>query len=527
MITTTPEFENVAQSTIRPLALDARVSWSKKRSDNVQWFTLDSSQLDGTDILATNDNDPIQLWDAYEWDSVREDVIGMSWERSVEFPYNVQSAICDLTLNNTHQRYTYTNEQSPYFEQILPKRPMRTFAGFVIDGTPSVVPVFVGLTQSIPKYSGTNDSTATLTAMDFLSEIGNMSLNQTVVLRDVRTDIVIAQILDQFGLDPAMYSLSEGSNIIPFAYFAKGKNAGNALRELVQAENGSLWLNEQGIIRFEPRGGSIAIDDAMTFRPNDIIEIKPSQANGIINRVRVSSEVRAVQDFQPIFSASNDSGFDQSADDDPYRCSRGTTVIWLKFDDPIWSAVTTPKMSAEDTSNFTAVDLDGNAITSGVNITGELLGESMKLTITNANQTAVSLNWLEIWGEPAKVIDQIEYDAHDDESIEVFGENVLEITDNNYFGNYESIDHFAEDILRRRAQYSPTLTVQVKGNPALQLRDNVAITGTDRFDGRWEVVGIKSKIDEQNGYSCELTLEEGIYAFVLDRSQLDGKDLLA
>ena len=39
MITTTDEFNAVANGTIRPLALNAKISFTKERSDDVNWFT--------------------------------------------------------------------------------------------------------------------------------------------------------------------------------------------------------------------------------------------------------------------------------------------------------------------------------------------------------------------------------------------------------------------------------------------------------------------------------------------------------
>lgn len=509
MISTTQDFETIASGSIRPLALDARISFTKQRSQSVDWFTLDVSELDGTDILATNEDDPIQSWDAYDWQNVRDDVIGMTWERSINFPYNVQSAICDLTLNNTHHNYTYGNTTSPFYPNVLPKRPMRTFAGFKVNGAPEVVPVFVGMTETTPKYSGKDDTTAVFTALDFLSEIGNMSLTSTVVLKDVTTDEVIAEILDQFGLDPVMYDLDKGLNTIPFAYFAKGQNAGNALQKLVQAENGSMWLNEQGVIRFKVRTDTASQEDSMILNSNNIIEIKPSREDGIVNRVKVKSEIRKVQAFQTIFSTNNSSGYSSSASEDPYRIkASGVTTVWCSFDNPIWSANTTPVLNgANTTSNFTAVDLAGNAVNSGITMSGYLFGEAMKLEVTNSNVFPVSLNWLEIWGEPAKIVDTIDYDAYDTDSIDKFGEQILDVRDNNYFTSYESVDTFAEDVLSKRAGYSPTLTVRIKGNPALQLSDVVVLDGTD-YDGRWEIVGVRSAITQSDGFSCTLTLEK-------------------
>lgn len=528
MINTTAEFTSVANGTIRPLALNAKISFTKERDDDVAWFVLDQSQLDGADILATDSDDSIQLWDAYEWDDVTEDIIGMNWSRSVAFPYNVQSALCELQLNNIAQKYTYGNEDSPYAGYILPKRPMRTYAGFKKNEVAEVVPVFVGLTQKMPKYAGLNDSQVTFSAQDFLSEIAETQLNQTVMLRDVRTDEAIQTILDTYGMDPSMYSLAKGINVIPFLVFEKGLNAGNILQKLVQAENGSLWLDEKGIIRFEPRTADVGKVPIMTFDEDNIISISPSRTDGIVNRVKIKSDIREVQDKQPVFSMLNEDGYTKASDEDSYRVNTNANLtVWLTMDDPVWTATLNPVLNGDaDDSAFQAVDMAGNLITSDVTATGTLFSDSMKIVFANGTGAPISISFLEIWGEPAKVVDTIEYNAYDDDSVEQFGEMVLDVTDNNYFGSYANADAYAMDVLRRRSGYSPTMTMQVKGNPALQLGDVIRVDY--KYEGEYKVVGIKSAITNNGGFTSTLTVEKFtlLTAFKLDESILDGTDVL-
>ena len=528
MITASTEFNQIAQSTIRPIAQKTNISFTKSRAEGLNWFILDQSQLDGIDILATDTDDSIQPWDAYEWGDFSRDVMSINWSRSVAFPYNVQSATCDITMNNTHQKYTYENEDSPLYGFILPKRPVRIYAGFKKNGTAEVVPAFVGLTQNMPSYSGTNNSTASFTALDFLSEIGNMQLTNTIMMRDVRTDEAIATILNMFGMDASMYDLARGENVIPFLDLESGLNAGNILQKLIQAENGSLWLDEKGIIRFAPRYADLGRLPVMTFNEQNIVSIAPSRTDGIINRVKITSDIRKIQDKQPIFTMTNENGYESSADEDSYRIKpNGNTIIWISFDDPIWRATPNPVLNgANDDSNFTAVDLSGNAVTSGLIATGTLFSDAMKIVVTNTNSFAVSLSYMEIWGEPAKVVDTIKYDAYDEDSVSEFGEMVIEITENNFFGSYDNADHYAEDILKKRAGYSPTMKLKVKGNPALQLGDIISIEG--KYAGDYKITGITSAISQTDGFGIEMTVEKYtiLLPFILDESILDGTDVL-
>lgn len=502
MISTTEEFNRIANGSVRPLNWAIGISFDKVQEPYRGFFVLDESQLDGTDVLATSDTQPLQYWDSFTYERLDDRLISMSVNRSIEFPYNVQSAILDFTLDNTDGYFTFGGD-SPIAENILPKRPIRTHLGFKQVG---LVPSFVGLTQELPHYSGIDDITMSWSAMDFLSEIANQDLESTVLLRDVRTDEAIAVILEQFGLDSTMYDLDQGNNTIPFVYFTNGTKAGTALRKLVQAENGRLWLSETGIIRFTPRNDGGILQPVATFDESNIVSYKPSRESGVVNHVKITSNVRVVQSRQIIFMANNDDGYRSDADADAYRVPRqGLATFWLSFDNPCWTADTTfVNTTADSTTGFVAVDLSGNQISSGVTVTATRFAESMKIVVTNTNQTAISLKTIRIWGEPAKIVDTFEYDAYEDVSVEKFGEQLLTIDDNDYFGSYANVDAYAEDILTKRVEYSPTKEIVVKGNPALELGDVVTLNYKDV--GNYQIVGKKDSLTNK-GLVTTLTIE--------------------
>lgn len=508
-----------------PLDWAAKISFTKQRREDVAWFVLDSSALDGSDLLATADDNPTQVWDAYEYMEVGHRLLDMNFERSVEFPYNVQASIADISLNNFDNYFTFTEQPddlSPISTLILPKRPMRLYLGFK---TVEKLPMFVGLTQGMPEYSDDN-LTVKWTAIDFLSEIGDQDLKHTIKLRDATTDQVIAAILEQYGMTPDQYHLDRGQNTIPFVLFNKGDNAGTALRQLVQAENGYLWLDEQGIIRFTTRSGVLGKTPVMVFDRSNIITIKPSRADNIINHVKITSEVRAVQSLQPIFSADNESGYDSAATEDQWRVpANGQLEMWLSLEDPAWSVNNLVFNGANTNSWFTALNLSGNPVASGVSAEGTLFQDSYKVVFTNANSAPVSINFLELWGEPAKVTDTIDYDAYDTDSQEKFGDMLLEITDNNFFGSYRNCDLLAVDVLNKQSEYSTNIEMTVKGDPSLQMGD--VITVDHRYPGDYIVTAIIAKLSKG---LLETTIKAKkhtvVSPFILDVSVLNGEDLL-
>lgn len=125
-------------------------------------------------------------------------------------------------------------------------------------------------------------------------------------------------------------------------------------------------------------------------------------------------------------------------------------------------------------------------------------------------------------GRTCKVVDTIKYDAYDEDSVDEFGEMVIDITENNFFGSYDNADRYAEDILKKRAGYSPTMNLKVKGNPALQLGDIISVEG--KYAGDYKITGITSAISQTDGFGIEMTVEKYtiLLPFILDESILDS-----
>ena len=457
--------------------------------------------------------------------------IALSVSRSFEFPYNVQSAIADVSLDNHDGYFSFSGLRvSPIADYILPNRPVQIKYGFIGAGT---VSNFSGFTETIPTYDGEHDSIAKFTALDKLAQISETHLPNMVMMKDARTDEVLEAIFTQLGLDASEYNLEQGANTIPFVYFDANKSVGNALKELIQAENGRLWQDEEGVIRFTARQtNAFSRNPVMVFNKSNVLSITPSRDSGIVNQVNISAEIRQIEDTQQIFLVSNDSGYESSEDN--YRVpANGQATFWLSFDDPVWSCIAPTLNAGASTSSFTAVNLSGTAMTSGLTATGTLFATTYKLVITNTNASPVSISSISLWGEPAKLIggQAVEYMAYDDSSVARFGTQSLNITENKCFGSISNITNYASDIITKRSDYNKQITMTVKGDPSLQLGDLVSVE-IDQFEGRYEVLSITNRIDNvsESKLETELTLQFTISSsatpFTLNQSILDGSDLL-
>lgn len=477
------EFHLMAQNGVRPHRYGLWISFPKNYDDNVEFAIWDVSDWDGGDLWSPIEDNPIAYWDYYDYYDYTDRVVDMEWAREIDFPYSVQSAIADFTIINYDDYFT-PGKGSPIDQYILPKRPFRMYAGF---SGASVVQQIVGVTQKMPVISN-NEKTAKFHALDFLSEMYTMQLNTVVAMANVRTDEVLAEIFTQFGITPDQYNLAQGRNVIPFVFFDKGKNAGNAFREIMQAEGGQLWLDEQGVIRFDQRLLPIE-EPVLTFDDTNTNTIETSGDSEIINHIIIRSDIRKVQDFQPVFSSSDE--FGNNLLTDPIIIpANGSKFVPFDLQDPLLS-VSTPTLGQEsDDSWFTA--LNGNVpVTTDVSIgLTDLNNNNVVFLFENDNAFPVTIDRVEVWGEPAKIVDSIRYEAYDQDSIDAYGDQLLEI-DNNMFGSESNCESFALTILDSYKEFSSIIEMSVKGDPSLQLGDIIEVDTRD-FQGTYKIIKISN-----------------------------------
>lgn len=487
MQTVTATFHQLAGGSIIPLSWGNKISFTKAFDDTIEFGSWDVSVWDGTDLFAPTSDDPINFWDYYAYSDFTPKLLGMEWTREIDFPYSVSAAQADFTMNNTDDYFT-PGSGSPIQNYILPKRPVRLLAGYNGDN----VQQFVGITEKAPRLDA-GDMTASFHATDFLTEIFSLSLTEIVAMQNARTDEVLEAILSQFDISPSSYVFAKGRNVIPFVFFDVDKNAGNAIRELMQAEGGHLWIDEQGIIRFETRLPSVDTP-VIILDDSNVVSLKQSGDIGIINQIKITSDVRKVGDFQKIKSnVTNGEALDIT--ESFSIAASGSAPYYLDLDDPCFS-VTAPTLGIEDnTSWFTAKDVYGNDVT--VNVTGTVLHTNQYVIFfSNPNAFTVYIDQVELWGEPARVKNTIKYLAKDQESIDKYELQALggdEGITNHFFGNWSNCESFAQTIIDAYSEFNPTIEAEIIGDYSLQLGDVVQLQVTGE-DEQYRITSITTQV---------------------------------
>lgn len=516
MQTVSTRFNQLANGDVRPHSWGIRMSFDKQFDDDVTFFTLDQSLLDGVDLLAPSDDNPIQAWDYYEYKDYSDRVMYMSVSRKIDFPYSVVSSLADFQLNNYDQYFT-PNSASPISQYILPKRPVRLLQGL----SNTLLPQFVGLTQGMPDISR-NDGTATFTAMDFLTWIYDMPIRNTIAMRDVRTDEVLANIFQQFGLNDSQYSLGKGRNTIRFLFFDKEQTkAGDIIRPLMQAEMGRLWLDEQGIIRFTPRLEQ-PMDPVYTFDEDSLVSVSTSGDDNIINKAIINTHVREVQEWQTVYTKSDtDNTLNVIPPNSAY-------VFEASLKDPCLEIID-PTIGQNSGVSWFTVALPNGTIVGDVDIESVVLrSNSYDITFVNNNSFAVNVNQLYLWGQPAKqiTVDPVVYENKDVDSIAKYDEQVYEIT-NNFVQDISSSRSLAITMLNDYSEYADIVDIETKGNPAIQLADIVEIDYKE-YSGNYRIIEISNRLQD-NKYTQLIKCRkyDPRTYFTLDVSLLDGTDILA
>jgi len=511
MQTTTSAFSQKANGAMRKITHRALMSFPRQYLPSVTFFTIGVSTIGGSDIIK-GVGDVVAEWDKYQYDDYSYRIKSIEVTRQEEMVNSTTLAQADFVLEN-HDNYFTPHRGSTIEDFILPYRPVKLYGGF---GT-EAIPQFTGLTEKMPTIDE-KSKLASFHAIDFMYSLFNRPLDEAVMYQDQRTDEILADLLVQFGISPTQYDFDMGFNIVTFAFFDKGSKFGDAVKELMEAEMGRFFMDEQGVIRFKNRQ-NYSSSPVWFFNESNILDIQTSKQDDIINVVTVKADVREVQAKQKYWEL-------QAATLVP---ANGSIDIWADFNDPVTSADEPEYITAATTSLFTtnkSEDGSGDQVSTGVSVAGTLFAKSYLMTFTNTNAFPVYITSTELYATPALVVKQIYVRYQDDTSVEKYDERVLDIQ-NNYISNETDAASKAQIIIDDYSGYATQFELTVKGNPALQIGDavNVSVWGSadnyviTKIVNRWEA----------GKFTQRLTVRKKVFRtfFTVGVSTIGGSDVIA
>jgi len=502
------------RDTTRKIVASTQVSWKKVFKPTIRFFAIGVSTIGGTDIIPTTDSAP-SAWSKYIFTDESAYLTNLSYERGLNQPIGgVSKAIADFEFDNTTGRFTPrfmggTNTET-YTAVQKPRRPVTINAGFNYNGVDQMLPQFVGLTNKVPEVN-TRSKTAKFKAEDFVGYLENNYVDDSSMFTGLRTDEVIENILTGLGYATAQYDLDYGIQVIPFGLFEVGTKWIDIVNQLVQSENGHLYQDEFGKIRFENRqhwDSSPYTQVQRVIATSQVIETKTPTDSHLINVVEVDSKPRAKQPNQLVFTQSS------------YKeiGALSTIEIFVNFDDPMLS-IDAPVYVANTLSDGTGTD-----VTTSVSLKSQSkFAKACKIVLQNNTSQTAFVTAMTMYGRPAKVSTEIYTRVQDDSSVTAYEQRPYKIA-NDYIQSESWANSFAQMILNDYSDIENVQELTIRAEPELQLGDLISWQG--RY---WRVFNVKTSISPSSGFLQTIkVLQRTINSyFRIGISTIGGSDKIA
>lgn len=226
------------------------------------YFTLDDSLLDGTDVLPAGATAPITL------DGVR--IIDISRGRAHDLD-EFQAGRCAIEFNNDDRRYDPANTDSDLYGSIEPRKVIEVVA--VVNSVE--YHLFYGYAERwTVDYSDQNLPLAAVTAVDALGifarqDLPEISAAHTGDLAGARIERVLDRAEVAFPDDRR--DIDAGLTV--FGDTTYGINAASYLQLAAQSEGGDLFVTSDGMVRFKERNSPVGAVQAVFSDDGDAASI--------------------------------------------------------------------------------------------------------------------------------------------------------------------------------------------------------------------------------------------------------------
>lgn len=515
-----------AASNKENMILDHRllISWLRDSDPDIDFFTIGVSLIGGNDIIRGEGN-VVTEFDQFIFVDETERVIAMSFEREYEKPLSgIGIAQGDIELANHDDKFT-PKVSAEIGDYILPNRPVRMYMGFEGES----VQILVGFMEA--PQNDLEQKVTRIHVWDAMEYIKNFEFSGSSVFENYRTDQILEDVLQAMGFQPQHYELDVGQNTIPFAWYSSGDIAGDFIKNLVEAELGRFFIDENGIIRFENIdhwGDNLTVTE--TLDDDRILGIEAKGLDDVINLVRVESNVRTLQAFQPIWS-----------NPEVYRIAAGgsldlTARYEVKDEEVPAKDVVEPVLAGPDTTSFfgcnTSPDAIGERVESGVSVAFTAKAQEADMTFTNSLPYPVYIVALQLWGRPAIVTNEIRVRRVNNPSVQKYDEHPVDIA-NDFITTELWASRIADTLISTYREAGLLIEVRVPMKPHRQLGDyldlNTYKLPESLQEGHFFIVKIQGELQE--GIMTQLLTLRGSYVvpgyFTIGVSTIGGTDQIA
>ena len=258
----------------------------------VREFTLDSSQLNGEDVLdGTLEGIDISPY---------VQSLSISRGRSDQFS-SFRAGTCTIVLNNNDRRFDPINDSSPYYDPatnksgVTPRRRVQIVSG-------GNTALFTGRIADIDVQYDYDLSTVTITAVDDFTLLANAftgaDITPSVELSGARVSAILD--LPEVAYPALTRSIDTGVATLGNYQIDENTNAATYLQRVAESEQGLFFVKADGTLRFTDRVTSVFSSPVATFADNGTgiayQGIDTQYGNEFLfNRVQAQTETGTVQ----------------------------------------------------------------------------------------------------------------------------------------------------------------------------------------------------------------------------------------
>lgn len=512
------------------------ISWMLTPASGVQFFTIGTSKIGGTDMIKSGGTTPA-FFDKYAYTDYTHYATSWNVDRRLgQYPYGTFLAQVDLQLDNSSKLFL-PGYDATIGSGILPGRPLRISAS--IDGeSMGQIVAFTGTPQNT--ISNRQLSIHGYDVFQYLNSMISTAsgvLTTSGVYANQSASAIIGDLLAEQGFSANQYVLDQSLQSA-IGYLAPANlKVGDIIQELCEAEQALSFADENGIIRFWNRQHFLTQSGTSqtTFTYTNISDLNYAQTP-IINDVKVTAYPR-----KPNVTATKIWELQSTQTIQP----NATLLIEADFTDDFGALPTLsvsaplPHGSAND-SHFianSAQDGSGSDVTTSLSVTRQwTTSTSYFMVFTNSTAATVYLTQLVLYGIPIQVSQVIVQRYQDTASIALYGTNpqnngdVLEI-ENDYIQDPSQAYTLAYTLVN---QYSKPLrryeNVPVFANPALQIGDLCTLTNPDTGETLTiYITGIRTQMGSNGNLAQYIDFEARtiLTFFTIGTSKIGGTDSLA
>lgn len=523
-------FEAQTAAPVRNLIYGVLVSWLRTISPTaVKFFQIGQSTIGGPDKIKSAGTASITFFDKYAYtdESARASRWAITRKLS-QYPWGMVMAQADIDLINADKRFM------PAFDATIgayvdkPNRPVKISVGF---GTEPIMQ-FVGFTDQ--PESTLVDRRVTLRAFDALNFLNTYKIANLGIQVNKYTHEIIESILLEAGFSASQYSL-ETSLQQKIGYISlKDKQAGAVLRDLVEAEMGLLFVDENGIIRFWNRQHlNNTSTPVYTFSYANMRNVGWG-SSPVINDIQVIAKPRFVAASQKIW---------ENASAIKIEAGQSLLVAADFRDDngslPVSSIVTPVNIASAVTSYWTSnLTDDGNGTNAAAYTTltsASLVGDTYLMTFTNSYTQPIYLFKVVLFGTPAKLryiesTRQIDATSVTNYDRNPTGNGEPLIVTNDMIQDVSTANSIAYTLMKEYSTPRKRLRCTVFAVPQLQLGDYVTVQLADTGESlNMFIMGLNIKLDRGGNLQQDLELEQKVIKryFRIGISRIGQTDTIA